>query len=978
MDKYIEKSIDAISDVLKNDSSNFLVSLKILFPKDSSLSVLKSIVCLHPCIIDKNEYSALDKYYVSDGQDNSEIKKTLTFSKYKQILRYQKVKQSNQTILSKPTKKYRVMPETDLTTGDKNKWTKDEKTINRWWKDWGLCIQKKFCYGQSTLWSYVLLRDEKNEEYIASAYAIFSRELKGKEQILINKHCQELLIQLIVQQYNKELVDFAVRAALAQVMARNLSHNLGSHVLVRVIEMIKNILFYNFEIYKRKYLQCDIENPNILHQCDEKLKASICEIFDAIIGISQTLSCEENEINRKTQEANEQINATTSLLKNANFKGIEYIVTLLGYIKVRMDYIADITTSTPVMENAKSLHNEVVSGFLDNRLLVDTISGIDNFYFKIVETYPNGQHDVLLSIPNDVLGNHAFYTILENLIRNTAKHSKVETSKEKPLVFEIKVEGISESEIDEQDRETIKSVDDYDEMYAISVIIKNDIQGEVSLIKNENGKWTETKENNCEAENIDEIDWLIYQLNSRINDSVIENNKLRQGGWGLLEMEASAAYLRKIPMEDIEDDNYDICILDNDKSTFTLDTNFYNKSKEIKRLYIFKAYKVIDNGQNYLAYRFFVYKPREILIVGDTNSVFTDTTKWNKAKENEWLKAGIKIVAEIENNTVYPHRLVVDYTNNEKLSDNACLSKQITKPTEKIDCSKEISCVKKEIWDGFSNSFKKDRIGYLDYDTLTRANNDAEHKTNLHGKGYWESLNKDNAEKYIEIITSNNKQWTDPDIRTKWRENKNDKWKLVNWRISCNTKIKVVDERIQHFALNNYYPTETGDKISYYTIYKYTNILVPATKNYQPDPIPDSNKFITIDNADCLIDLNEQNFDASYLNIIKYIQKEDNIDFLVIHLGIIEKLISSYNGEKRTSYDKEKPEKVGQFIQEVLCNNNLRYDNIIVISGRGKPHNLPENIRFLNYSIAAQYLIDRRCKYAFAEAIHSARKFNNK
>ncbi|GAB1472692.1 hypothetical protein MASR2M69_01330 [Bacteroidota bacterium] len=156
---------------------------------------------------------------------------------------------------------------------------------------------------------------------------------------------------------------------------------------------------------------------------------------------------------------------------------------------------------------------------------------------------------------------------------------------------------------------------------------------------------------------------------------------------------------------------------------------------------------------------------------------------------------------------------------------------------------------------------------------------------------------------------------------------------------------------------------------------------------------------------DC--NLNEQNFsnntngEEQYDKIIKYIKNNfakaillqntntDNIEkpeFLVIHLGIIEKLITAWNNRKAgITYDKENKGDVGKFIMEKILTPsdnspitdaqlNPLYDRVIVTSGRGKPHNLPDDVRYLNFSVISQYMVTQRNKFAFTEALYSARK----
>ena len=110
-----------------------------------------------------------------------------------------------------------------------------------------------------------------------------------------------------------------------------------------------------------------------------------------------------------------------------------------------MDYLADISFGTPLMQTNKYVYGELFKGFDKVRLLLEHISGLDNFKFKI-EFKRNGKefekdekgnilNDLLVAIPNDILGTQAFYNILENIIRNTAKHSNKETLGDDPVFF---------------------------------------------------------------------------------------------------------------------------------------------------------------------------------------------------------------------------------------------------------------------------------------------------------------------------------------------------------------------------------------------------------------------------------------------------------------------------------------------------------------------------------------------------------------
>ncbi|MBK7683461.1 MAG: hypothetical protein IPJ26_13810 [Bacteroidetes bacterium] len=83
--------------------------------------------------------------------------------------------------------------------------------------------------------------------------------------------------------------------------------------------------------------------------------------------------------------------------------------------------------------------------------MLDNISGRgQQFQYKLLFKFKDNQFcketDFPVAIPNDVLGCQAFYNIIENVIRNTAKHA---TNTSIPIKeFTINFREIDEEEID--------------------------------------------------------------------------------------------------------------------------------------------------------------------------------------------------------------------------------------------------------------------------------------------------------------------------------------------------------------------------------------------------------------------------------------------------------------------------------------------------------------------------------------------------
>ena len=110
------------------------------------------------------------------------------------------------------------------------------------------------------------------------------------------------------------------------------------------------------------------------------------------------------------------------------------------YLRTRMDYLADISTATPVMASPFYFYRDILLELEKEEVVLKHISGTqldctvsESFEYSITQTIEGEQvterlsdeNDLPVSIPNLSLGIHAFYNVVENFIRNTAKHNKI-------------------------------------------------------------------------------------------------------------------------------------------------------------------------------------------------------------------------------------------------------------------------------------------------------------------------------------------------------------------------------------------------------------------------------------------------------------------------------------------------------------------------------------------------------------------------
>lgn len=689
------------------------------------------------------------------------------------------------------------------------------------------------------------------------------RTLSSNEIATINLLMHRIVSQTGIEK-SEEVKQHATRAAISQVMARNMSHNIGSHVMSNLtdgIELSKKI------------------NENV-----------ICKAYEP------SFSFENNENNI-----------------------IRQLATYNNYVKSRMDYLSDITFGTPLMQTNKKVISELFQDLDEVRLLLDNISGLSkNFPFKLNFTIEGDNSELTVAIPNDLLGCQAFYNIIENIIRNTAKHNQGKKNLDGTTAttnFYVNFKDISEHE-EVEEKNLWYEVEVYDDVH-VADIVK-----------------------------------LVREQNEKINLSVLaESNQLRNSSLGLLEMEASAAYLRKLDIINIESEEYKI----------EIDSNCIHTKKG--KLNILKAFAKEVDGKNCLAYRFFVSKPTEYLFVDDDLKV-SEKRRVELTKMGIWLMTKSDFTNEIPK-TVFNHQFLFHKADNEiktltekhqthlpvriiELSEKTSELLTLLK-TEKKDFTEIENCV----WEIWFNEIKGNYKVVNAFASYQSKNHEQEGRYNLAFSDHLETWNvskalfdkEQKAINFLDALSSNaqkrlpdftGKKITDyfPAIRT----NLTTKNKLFESAIRT---VLVIDERIQRFSELTY--DASGQSVQNNEIFSRTNVNIPTSNDFK---------------------LDADNYNETLVAIITdYINEgvEKN-KFLLIHYSILERMFST----KDTT------------IQDPRINEHLRKwaesTRVVVTSGRGKPKELPEEVCYVNLSPVLNVFTQARSKYAINYLLNQARK----
>lgn len=324
---------------------------------------------------------------------------------------------------------------------------------------------------------------------------------------------------------------------------------------------------------------------------------------------------------------------------------------LYQYIQQRMDYIANVTTESPSWSQSTMLVGELMRTFFSQRHLLEHIAESEGLgawefqnrnivydanqerklkiYVRKVDRnndevivlhdfirYECGEYekkidlanDIAIAIPGGVAGQHAFFTIIENIIRNAAKHdwSNPPHSTEKfKWIDNDKKYGLPNGNL---------------EIYIDFVDKGNEGAVEFNVWTN----MSDVLEDVAANEGIDSENALHKKLAKKLARPFIDaSGGLRRENWGLAEMKISAGYLQRRRIAEIGG----------------LETG---AGKGAEKKDIIEPSFISVDGINHLVYRFSVPKPKMILFLlnGEKSDEKVIPAEW-KERESEFKRHGI-------------------------------------------------------------------------------------------------------------------------------------------------------------------------------------------------------------------------------------------------------------------------------------------------------------------------------------------------
>ena len=742
-------------------------------------------------------------------------------------------------------------------------------------------------YGQTLMWRYKRI-GYGYDILRFSIMIIFNYQLPMIKINTIKRLIEDFLsdfsaekMEEVFGKKNELLLKQATESSVSKLFVRNMTHNIVSHVLVH--------------LQKKENL-----SEQGLNALIQKKNAYTNNVF--------LLPWEKEHRKIDSEDRENQM------------------ATIFNYISNRCYYLNEASYGIANTMGVKRIYNDIFRELDTNRILLNTISGIDDFKYTLRFVDENDRdleasNDISIMLPGDTLGQQAFYNIIENIIRNEAKHG---IKNNKNVNFIIKISTSKE--------EDIKDINKY---------LKIEIYSDTNI-------------------DIKDLKKLLDKIKEKIDALAFDKNyNLRSHSLGLLEMKVSAAFLRQIDLayiDKIERANilipikvkekhlgYEFYVRKPEKYVFVFKEDYFLEEKNKKALESYgisflgveEFKKSIEAGQVY-SYEFIFLQEGAQDKLGELGECFYKTHNDKQTNRKE----------RVEALSLLPERLML-------------IEKDFAK---KLIDSKDIEDFEKKVWEQWEG--KEDEE--IDENTTKVNQNicqDTIRKTDK-GNGFdyeecrqvvffnhltnyrtWERLTKGVNTSLVTIEPlSGAAQRKLPGFKNDLEEYVEEArkspicQKLVEAYFN---KVIVIDERIQR-AAESIYPAKDGQGVKEAEIFNYINVLIPKKEE---------------------IDLAKEHFSNDDKNaIITYIDNIKKAEFLVIHYGILERI---YNNDTNRT----------ETINKQL-NKWVKVTRVIVTSGRGRQtlEHLPLSVNYLNISSLLYAFVENRNKYSINYILNQSRR----
>lgn len=611
------------------------------------------------------------------------------------------------------------------------------------------------------------------------------------------------------------------------------------------------------------------------------------------------------------------------------FRGVKNLAGFFDFSKVRMSLLADMATNEPVASTPEWLNSSVLQTFRDQKVLQQYVKGNSQRQVRVIfqnEEAKKGfkdKTDVLVQIPNGTLGLSAFLMIMVNYLRNSIKYAPYQRKGRIDLVLSVEAVNKAKKRIS---NEPIKS----------KRLLQLTLHDRVAR---------DAKEARQAARYINET----YIKRGKAEE---DEFNLAQEGLGFAEMVAAARYLRKRPF-----------------GNSWLDPNYTDK----EFLQAVTIEHPTDSSQAYLGIRFYLKRPRPLLIIDQAEHWLA-----NPAQQDYLNRMGVKIryADQLKNWEMesFSHEVGVVLTGElpEHLRSARAFTPRLIYPENTTEFrqlfqSDDVLEMINRSWEHWLTELRK-RNQYLEEpDNIIELTDDEtetiEKDLVFDDHGNWlkrsssnEAL-KDQLSFYefyrnetptgliMQHLTTPQSSMDPGGPGSEDRQEQRLRYMLEEAAL---TQVVVVDERIQKMLENQWFGKEIGcvqeDAFAYL---RGMGVWVPDPKQEGHPNFADPALF--------------QEEEEKLIAFLDQFKGEQAADFLVIHIGLVESMLRRSRGNPAREWiEKHLPE-----------NGRTEY---IIISGRGKPLDIPLRFRYLPYNnISLTLLKDCPSKYHICQSLYNAR-----
>ena len=306
---------------------------------------------------------------------------------------------------------------------------------------------EEYSDGKPTAYSFYFIKQDVDEEQID----VFAKY--GDAFIRYIMHLKDKVYQNSFSGYegladlNKKI---SIKSAVSAIMSRNMSHNIGSHCIQYTASSLLDLARHSIQCGPKirgvSSLLCYIQGRmDFLAALISGERFSLGpvdfkhHIFDRLLQ-DDVIKLSNEEINNSKFKAikgdKELSPIITEFAKKISDSGRD----VSGLLDLYSELIANITNIESLFDdNRKLTYNYILENLVKSENYTRAAAGRIDIRLQINGKYvlPSEYSSFSIAVPGGSLSNHALFIILENLIRNAAKHNPQEKGKD--LIETIRV-----------------------------------------------------------------------------------------------------------------------------------------------------------------------------------------------------------------------------------------------------------------------------------------------------------------------------------------------------------------------------------------------------------------------------------------------------------------------------------------------------------------------------------------------------------